>query len=239
MLMRERMAFFIVVELLLLSGCSLWSKNVSEPVQMKRIEQPRVPEYSLPKMEEGSLWSEAQGMALFQDRRAGKVGDIVTVRIVEDPEAELNANTKTSRSSSIEGKLEFLGYMKWLAERNKRLAQNPGTDPLFMSELTSNFDGKGTSNRDGHVAAYVPAMVVKVLPNGHLAINGKREIRVNNETQYITLSGIIRPDDIGPTNEISSTYMADARIVYSGSGPLADKQRPGWLGKVIDYVWPF
>ena len=82
-------------------------------------------------------------------------------------------------------------------------------------------------------------MVTKVLPNGNLVIIGKREIRVNQETQYITLSGIVRPDDIGPTNEVSSTYMADAKIVYSGTGPLADKQRPGWLGRAIDHVWPF
>ena len=91
----------------------------------------------------------------------------------------------------------------------------------------------------GNGAAYVPAMVMKVLPNGYLVVSGTREIMVNNETQYITLSGIIRPDDIGSANEISSTFMADARIVYSGTGPLADKQKPGWLGRVIDHVWPF
>jgi len=229
----------MVVGMVVLSGCASRSKNMPELNELKKVEHLQVPEFASPRMEEGSLWSEAQGTALFQDRRAGKVGDIVTVRIVEDPEAELNANTKTSRSSNIEGKLEFLGYMKALAEKNPRLAQNPGVDPLFKSELTSSFDGKGTSNRDGHVAAYVPAMVMKVLPNGHLVITGKREIRVNHETQYITLSGIVRPDDIGPTNEVSSTYMADAKIVYSGTGPLADKQKPGWLGRAIDHVWPF
>ena len=239
MLMKERIVFWMVVGILVLSGCASRSKNMPDLNEPKKVEQPQVPEYPSPRMETGSLWSEAQGVALFQDRRASKVGDIVTVRIVEDPEAELNANTKTSRSSSIEGKLEFLGYMKALAEKNSRLAQNPGVDPLFKSELTSGFDGKGTSNRDGHVAAYVPAMVMKVLPNGHLVINGKREIRVNHETQYITLSGIVRPDDIGPTNEVSSTFMADAKIVYSGTGPLADKQKPGWLGRAIDHVWPF
>ena len=239
MLMKERMAFLMVAGILVLSGCGLRTKSTLDLIEPKKVEQIQVSEYASPRMEEGSLWSEAQGMALFQDRRATKVGDIITVRIVEDPEATLNANTKTSRSSSIEGKLEFLGYLKALAEKNSRLAQNPGVDPLFKSELTSGFDGKGTSNRDGHVAAYVPAVVTKVLPNGNLVIIGKREIRVNQETQYITLSGIVRPDDIGPTNEVSSTYMADAKIVYSGTGPLADKQRPGWLGRAIDHVWPF
>jgi len=64
------------------------------------------------------------------------------------------------------------------------------------------------------------------------------EIRVNNETQYITLSGVVRPRDISSSNEVSSTFIADARIAYSGTGPVADKQRVGWLGRILDYVWP-
>jgi flagellar L-ring protein precursor FlgH len=78
-----------------------------------------------------------------------------------------------------------------------------------------------------------------MLPNGNLFVKGRREIRVNHETQYLTLSGIIRPEDIGPDNEISSVYVADARIGYAGTGPVADKQKPGWLGRIVDHVWPF
>jgi len=190
-------------------------------------------------VEEGSLWSDARGITLYPDTTARRVGDVVTVRIVEDPEAELNANTKTSRSSSINAQLKFLGYMQALADKNSRLAQNPGEDDLIKAGLGMSFDGKGSSDRDGHVRAYVSAMVVKVLPNENLFIQGKREIKVNNETQYIALSGIIRPEDISPNNEIPSSYVANAKITYSGIGPLADKQRPGWLGRIVDYVWPF
>jgi flagellar L-ring protein precursor FlgH len=209
-------------------------------VQTAEIQKPKFSVYEPPKPEEGSLWSEVSEVSLFQDMKARKVGDIVTVRIVEDPEAELNANTKTSRSSSIDAaQLKFLGYMKALAEKNSRLAQDPGTDNLFSASLGTAFDGKGSSDRDGHVKAYITAVVEKVLFNGNLYINGQREVRVNNETQYITLSGVVRPKDITSSNEVSSTYVADARITYSGSGPVADKQRPGWLGRVVDYVWPF
>jgi flagellar L-ring protein precursor FlgH len=204
------------------------------------IHHPQFPSYKPDRPVEGSLWSEATGISLFPDRRARKIGDIVIVRIVEDPEAELNANTKTSRSSSIDAaKLKFFGYMKALAEKNKRLAQNPGEDDLFTASLGMNFDGKGSSDRDGHLKAYISAVVQKVLFNGNLYVVGKREIKVNNETQYITLSGIVRPEDISPSNEISSTYVADARITYAGIGPVADKQKPGWLGRIVDYVWPF
>jgi flagellar L-ring protein precursor FlgH len=206
---------------------------------MKRVQEPTFPEYRIPKVDEGSLWSEERGVSLFTDIRARRVGDTVTVRIVEDPEAELNANTKTSRSSSVDAKLKFLGYMQWLAEKNPRLAQNPGGQALISSSFDTAFDGKGSSNRDGHVSAYITAMVVKVLPNGNLYISGKREIKVNHEMQYITISGIIRPEDVSTSNEISSTFVANARVTYSGVGPVADKQSPGWLARIMDHVWPF
>jgi flagellar L-ring protein precursor FlgH len=231
--------FLICILFIFLSGCSAWSTNTSHLRDIRRIREPQLPEYKQIKREEGSLWSEVGCVELYPDRRARRGGDIVTVRIVEDPEAEVSANTKTSRSSSIDAQLKFLGYMKALSEKNSRLAQNPGTDDLIKAGLGSSFDGKGSSDRDGHVKAYISAVVVNVLPNGNLYINGKREIKVNNETQYITLSGIIRPEDISPSNEIPSTYVADARITYSGIGPVADKQKPGWLGRIIDHVWPF
>lgn len=237
MMLKKYLLFCIVF--LFLSGCAAWSTNTSHVADIKRIKEPELPEYKPIRKEEGSLWSEEGGINLYPDRRARKIGDIVTVRIVEDPEAELNANTKTGRSSSIEAKLKVLGYMKALAEKNKRLAQDPGNDDLITASLGSSFDGQGSSDRDGHVKAYISAVVIRMLPNGNLFINGKREVKVNRETEYITISGIIRPDDISPSNEISSTYVADARITYSGIGPVADKQKPGWLGRILDHVWPF
>lgn len=231
--------FLISIVFIFLNGCAAWSTNTSHVADIKRIEEPILPTPMPQKIEEGSLWSEATGINLYPDRRARNVGDIVIVRIVEDPEAELNANTKTSRSSSISAKLKLLGYMKALAEKNSRLAQDPGNDDLINAALSSGFDGEGSSDRDGHIKAYISALVADKLPNGNLYINGKREVKVNNETQYITISGIIRPDDISPSNEISSTYVANARITYSGVGPIADKQKPGWLGRIIDHVWPF
>lgn len=229
----------LCILLIFFTGCAVFRTNTSHVPEIKSIQEPQFPEYTHPVIEEGSLWSDARGVTLYPDTKARRVGDVVTVRIVEDPEAELNANTKTSRSSSIAAQLKFLGYMQALADKNSRLAQNPGEDDLIKAGLGMSFDGKGSSDRDGHVKAYVSAMVVKVLPNENLFIQGKREIKVNNETQYIALSGIIRPEDISPNNEIPSSYVANAKITYSGIGPLADKQRPGWLGRIVDYVWPF
>ena len=237
--MISKKAFILWVAILFLAGCASRPISPSYKAEMKRVQEPTFPEYRIPKVDEGSLWSEERGMSLFTDIRARRVGDTVTVRIVENPEAELNANTKTSRSSSVDAKLKFLGYMQWLAEKNPRLAQNPGGEALISSSFDTAFDGKGSSNRDGHVSAYITAMVVKVLPNGNLYISGKREIKVNHEMQYITISGIIRPEDVSTSNEISSTFVANARVTYSGVGPVADKQSPGWLARIMDHVWPF
>jgi len=230
----------ILMALVFLAGCATITRNTAKLDDIKRIRQPQFPKYVPPKPQEGSLWSEFRGVTLYPDKRARKVGDVVVVRIVEDPEAKLDANTKTSRSSSVEAaKLKFFGVMQRLADEYPRLAQNPGVDDLMLASLGLKFDGKGTSDRTGHVKAYISAVVVNVLPNGNLYINGKREIKVNNETQYMTLAGIIRPEDISPKNWISSTYVADARIAYSGVGPVSDKQRTGFIGRFVDYVWPF
>ena len=238
--MAQSRYFILCMSFILMTGCASLPKNASKITGKAVVRQPNFEMYEPKKPDEGSLWSDASVGSLYTDIKARKVGDVITVRIVEDPEAKLDANTKTSRASSIDAaKLKFLGYMKALANKNPNLAQNPGTDDLISASFGSKFDGQGSSDRDGHVKAYISAVVEKVLYNGNLYIRGNRAIRVNNETQYITLSGIVRPEDISSLNEVSSTYVADANITYSGSGPLADKQRPGWLGRILDYVWPF
>lgn len=239
--MTNRKYLLLGIAFIFFTGCAgLEKKSAPEKVTVNRFQESKVPFFEPPKPAEGSLWSEVSEVSLFPDMRARKKGDIVTIRIVEDPEASLNANTNTSRSSSIDAaKLKFLGYMEALAEKNKRLAQNPGTDDLMLASLGLKHTGKGTSDRDGHIKAYISAVVEDVLPNGNLYVNGQREIRVNNETQYITFSGIVRPEDISQSNEISSTYVANAKMTYSGRGVIADKQKPGWLGRVVDHVWPF
>ena len=238
--MSPKRYFILCVAFIMMTGCAGVPKKASKMTGPAMVHKPKFETYTPPKPDEGSLWSEASTGNLFNDIKARKIGDVITVRIVEDPEAQLNANTKTSRDSSIDAaKLKFLGYMKALADKNHNLAQNPGTDDLISATFGSKFDGKGSSDRDGHVKAYISAVVEKVLYNGNLYIRGNREIRVNNETQYITLSGIVRPEDISSSNEVSSTYVADANITYSGTGPVADEQQPGWLGRILDHVWPF
>lgn len=234
-----RLLGYLMLGMIVFTGCAAVPLSPSDVTEVKNVKTAEFPKSVTIKRAAGSLWSENAAIDLYLDKKARKVGDILVVRIVEDPKASLNANTSASRSSGISAKLKLLGYMDALAAKNPRLAQNPGSDELIGSTLTSDFEGSGSSVRNGNITAYVSAVVVQVLPNGNLFINGKREINVNNETQYIVLSGVVRPADISTTNEIASTYVANAQIYYSGVGAVADKQKPGWLGKVVDNVWPF
>ncbi len=81
--------------------------------------------------------------------------------------------------------------------------------------------------------------MVDVLANGNLLIEGRRNVKVNNEDQIIVLEGTVRPKDISAENMVNSAQIADARITYSGKGIISDRQKPGWLMNIVDYVWPF
>ena len=107
------------------------------------------------------------------------------------------------------------------------------------AETSEKHDGTGSTSRSSELTAVLTAKVIDVLPNGNLLIDGRREVIVNNETQLISLSGTVRPEDIGPNNTVLSTYIADAKITYTGEGVIGDKQRVGWFVKIMDAVWPF
>lgn len=186
---------------------------------------------------EGSLFQDSGLLSeLFINPKARRVGDIVTIKIVESSKASNKADTSTGRSSSISAGIDnFFGL-----ETNYST-----TDPFFnpfgkvKADFQTAFDGKGTTSRSGDLTAFITARITEVYPNGNFQIAGSREITVNNERQFITLSGIIRSRDISPDNVVLSTYISDARIAYSGAGIIDDRQRPGWMMRILNTVWPF
>ena len=192
---------------------------------------------SFPSGQEGSLWCEnGQLGELFADHKARREGDIVTIKIVESSSASNKATTQTGRTSSFSA-----GIDKFFNAEKDYPATRGFFNPFsrVQGDLSSDFDGNGTTSRSGDLTAYLTARVVRVLPNGNLAIAGSREITVNNEKQLIVLSGTIRPVDISPQNIVLSTYIADANILYSGQGIIDERQKPGWMARVFDRVWPF
>ena len=173
---------------------------------------------------------------LFITAKARRIDDIVTIHIVESARASNKAQTNTERSSSLAAGMEAF----FNAEK-----RYPASQPFFnpfsqvKGDINSTFEGQGSTSRSGDLNAYLTARISGVYPNGNLEITGSREITVNNEKQLIILSGIIRPQDISPENVVMSTYVSDAKITYSGVGVINDRQKPGWLTRIFDKVWPF
>jgi flagellar L-ring protein precursor FlgH len=227
----------VIGAMLLVSGCATTPTASVVPAPETHLAAP-ASLYHAPAPAEGSLWTDAAPV-LFLDQRARRVGDTVTVDIVENNSSSVGANTQADRTSSLDaGVPNLLGYIRSLEASNKNLNQG-GNSNLVSANLTSKFQGKGSSDRSGKVTASIGARVTEVLPNGNLVIYGGRETKVNNEVQYIRVSGVIRPDDIGSDNRIQSVYIADAHIEYFGKGVLADQQQPGWLARALYKIWPF
>jgi flagellar L-ring protein precursor FlgH len=178
---------------------------------------------------EGSLWSAKRTINLVSDPKARNVGDIVTINVVESASASKNATTKTSRDSNLAA--------NWTGVLQKLSGDWVGGE--VSAGFQNSFDGKGETTRSSQLAAYITAQVIQVLPNGYLVIQGNRQVRVNNENQIINVQGVIRTEDINSNNVVLSTYIADARIELIGEGVVSDKQRPGWLARILDWVWPF
>jgi flagellar L-ring protein precursor FlgH len=181
----------------------------------------------------GSIWPVDDHVFFYADRKALRVGDIITVSIVENASANNTADTDLSRNSSIEaGFSTFFGKEKFL--KLFKLG-----DDLVKASADNSHKGSGTTTRQGQLTATITALVKEVLPNGNLVIQGTRAVAVNHEEQYITITGVIRPLDVSRDNVVFSTQVADATIAIGGSGVVADKQRSGWGTWLFDVVWPF
>ncbi|MBA4416623.1 MAG: flagellar biosynthesis protein FlgH [Syntrophus sp. (in: bacteria)] len=172
----------------------------------------------------------------FVDQRAKGIGDIITINIVEVSSASEQASTDTKRSSNIHA-----GIPNLFGQEVKYISNHPylTAAQLLNANTQNDFSGSGSTTRGGSLSASISAKVVDVLPSGNLAIVGKREIYINNEKKEILLQGLVRPRDIAYDNSVLSTQVADAKIIYTGIGVIGEKQRPGWLARVFDLVWPF
>ena len=186
---------------------------------------------------EGSLWrSRSDSAFLFTDLKAYRVNDLLTIRIAETSQASREATTKTARSSTLAANFKaFFGTEQLL----KAGLGNFNPDSVLSASNQNDFDGSGKTTRKGDFTATLTARVVDVLPNGDLAIEGHREIVVNNEVQWISLTGVVRPRDIKPDNTVLSSLIADAQMEFTGVGVISAKQRPGWVTRILDYIWPF
>ncbi|MEO5362177.1 MAG: flagellar basal body L-ring protein FlgH [Magnetococcus sp. DMHC-8] len=212
-------------------GCTMTRAAARPPAPMAVV-QPMPPENLAPR--KGSIWQTSDRNTLFLDNKARNIGDIVTVQIVENSNAKKEAKTDLTRA----GNNDF-GLTGALSPAGLFGAKLPGsTGGAFTAGTTSNntFSGDGKTERNSVLKAVVSCVVTEILANGNLRVEGRQDITVNNENQFILLSGVIRPEDVTPQNTVISSQMADARIEYSGAGDVNDQQRGSWISRIFATV---
>lgn len=193
------------------------------------------PEPPIPEADDanGSIYQSATGISLFGDVKARRVGDTLIVQLAERTNAATSASTSTNKSGSarIENPTLF----------GEQFTRGDGI-PLFQSELgaTREFQGEGDSAQSNRVDGNITVTVYRRLPNGNLIVRGEKWITVNQGREFLRVSGIVRPADVGADNSVPSFKLADAQIEYSGRGALADANRQGWLSRFFSSpVFPF
>jgi flagellar L-ring protein precursor FlgH len=184
-----------------------------------------------------SLWMDDGALSrLYSDNRAARVGDIVTIKIVEDAKGSKSATTKIAKDSSFD--FSFKGLLKNLFGMLPSALNLFSPDATFKATTSDKYDGNGATTRNDQLTGNITALVMEVFPNGNLRVLGHREVVVNNERQTMEITGIIRPIDVDSKNVVLSTAVADAKISYTGFGVVDDKQNPGWLVRVFNWLSP-
>ena len=176
----------------------------------------------------GAIYASNSDTRLFEDRKAARVGDILTVRLREQTNASKNSQTSTSKATEA-------------SLANPTIFGRPltkGGTPLFEGSLSgdSSFDGAGSSSQSNSLLGDITVTVVQRLPNGNLRIRGEKWVTLNQGREFIRLSGIIRPDDIEPDNSLQSYRIADAQIAYSSKGVLAAANRMGLVARFFNSI---
>jgi flagellar L-ring protein precursor FlgH len=178
-----------------------------------------------------SLWSARAG-SLVTDIKASRAGDIITILVDEQSTAEKKAETKLDRDSSIARNVSV-----------PDLKPDALRDFLEMFNVDasgkSNYNGKGTTTRTDRATTVIAARIMRVMDNGNLLIEGRRLVVLQNETQALVVTGLIRPVDILPDNTVRSSQIADAEVRIEGQGAISQRQRPGLLHRVFDWLGLF
>jgi flagellar L-ring protein precursor FlgH len=242
----KKLATILTISTLALSGCARFDHIGKEPsfssplesTERRAMLSPGLPmtiDRSGP-TDGASLWSREK-KSLLGDRRAVQQGDILTVVIEIDEEAEISNATDRSRSGS-----ESLGVpgLLGLPQRiDERLPEGASTSEAVAINSTSRSSGDGSVKRNEKLTLRVAATIIDVLPNGVLSIAGSQELRVNFEMRELLVTGYVRPEDISRQNEITYDKIATARVSYGGRGQITDVQQPRYGQQVLDAILPF
>lgn len=221
-----------------LSGCFVHPREINREPNMTPVGAALAPEQmsakagyypSRPIDNRYSTWND-RAAGLFTANRAVHKGDIVTVQIAINDRAKLDNQSSRNRTSSRSlGLSGTYGTGELSGDAAAEGSINSGTD----------FAGTGGTTRSETIDLSIAAVVVEELANGNLLIQGSQEVRVNAEMRILTISGIVRPSDIGPDNTIAYERIAEARISYGGRGRITEVQQPSYGQQALDLYLPF
>jgi flagellar L-ring protein precursor FlgH len=217
--------------MMLLTGCQ--STTSQQPLPNDPFYAPILPEIPRQKVaEDGSIFQSDMANNLFSDVKARRVGDIITVNLEENTRATKSAGTSTSKETEV-------GVSPIIGLGGNSL--NIGSESIQLGmDSTNEFEGDSSANQSNTLTGNISVTVVQVLANQNLLVRGEKWLTLNNGDEYIRLTGVVRPADVSPTNEIESSKIANARIQYSGTGSFANAQKEGWLsGFFSSEYWPF
>ncbi len=184
-----------------------------------------------------SLWTERA--SLYEDTRARRLNDLITIRVLETIAGSGKADTKTARKSDVDAGVDTIFGIPPDLNLKNLYGKGFGFKPSVKGSADSDFQGSGATTREGKLIGTITAKVVEVMPNGNLVIESRKEITINHEKQILVLMGMIRPEDVMFDNTVLSSKIANAEIFLVGDGIIQDKQSPGWLARFVDRVWPF
>ena len=213
----------------LLQGCA------TEPVDMVLRPSPEFqPVYPLasdrPKVATGGIYSNRQSDAWFGRGRNYQVGDIITVLLNEATQAARTQNTDVSRESknSLPSGLN-----------SKIGSMSPFLNGIDVTANNNSSKGAGKADQQASLSGSVAVTVVEILANGNLMVRGEKKLGLSEGTEVIQVSGVIRPEDVGPNSTVQSRRLANAQIAYRGSGDLANATKAGWGTSLMHKYWPF
>jgi flagellar L-ring protein precursor FlgH len=242
----------LILGSLLLTGCGTVGRvsnigrapkmSAAEPIESPTLERsiatrlaPAADSAAIaPHSDSPSLFRTGAG-ALFQDQRASRIGDILTIKVNIADKADMGNSTSRTRDGSENAGAGSLFALEKLAKKVVGI----DTSALIDTNSKSKAAGNGTTSRSETVNMTIAAVVTSVLPNGNLVVRGRQETRVNFELRELIVTGIVRPQDIARDNSIQHSQIAEARISYGGKGQLTDAQQARWGQQLLDIVSPF
>jgi len=179
-----------------------------------------------------SLWARNPPGNMFADTKARKVGDLLTVLIDERATVSNEANRTLNKESTAD--LGVDAFRMFGLKNNQ-----DSTLPAVKWDAKKDFTGDAEYKSTDTLTKRLTVTVKEVLPNGNLLIEGRRRINTSGDETAMTITGIVRPEDIRADNSVPSEMVAEAKINYDGKGPSADATSRGWFMRILDAIWPF